>query len=73
MRDDVKLKPCPFCGGDPELKHSSTWDYFVRCRDCGARTRQYHENDAGAVYGWNRRSYEPPEGAALVDEFGEVL
>ena len=73
MRDDVKLKPCPFCGAEAELKHSSTWDYFVRCTDCGARTRQHHENDVGAVYGWNRRSYEPPEGAALVDEFGEVL
>ncbi len=70
---EVNLKPCPFCGGNPELKHSSTWDYFVRCTGCGARTRQFHENHVGAVDGWNRRSYEPPEGATLVDALGEVV
>lgn len=49
------LKPCPFCGGDAELKHNKQWDYFVRCEVCGAKTRQHHENSVGAVDDWNRK------------------
>lgn len=64
-----ELLPCPFCGGMAELKHTKSWDYFVRCQSCGARTRQHHENDVGAVDGWNRRAgrgecrnvHEPPK------------
>lgn len=52
------LKPCPFCGSPAELLHTKSWDYFVRCADkgCAARTRQYHENDVGAVDAWNTRA-----------------
>ena len=59
MSADLKpLKPCPFCGSHAELLHTKAWDYFVRCTDkgCAARTRQYHENDAGAVNAWNTRA-----------------
>ena len=52
---DEKLKRCPFCGGEPELWHNKTWDYVVRCTICGARTRQHHDNDAGAIIAWNQR------------------
>lgn len=55
MSDEIKLERCPFCGGPTILKHTATWDYFVRCDVCGARTRQHHENDVGAVSDWNRR------------------
>ena len=50
------LLPCPFCGDTPEMRHTKTWDYFVKCPTCGASTRRYHENERGAVFGWNQRS-----------------
>jgi len=34
---DAKLLPCPFCGGEAELRESVT-DAAVACCDCGART-----------------------------------
>lgn len=35
-----KLKPCPFCGGEAELKHLIVYNssFFVRCTACYART-----------------------------------
>lgn len=53
-----ELKSCPFCGSPAELTHTKTWDYYVRCTNkaCAARTRQYHENDVGAVSAWNARA-----------------
>lgn len=51
-----ELKPCPHCGGEAELRRSKSGDYTVRCAECGARTRQYHENEGGAMWAWNRRA-----------------
>lgn len=43
------LKPCPFCGGEAEIKRgtacSGHGDYgpekWVQCTECGARTQKY--------------------------------
>lgn len=57
-----ELKPCPFCGGDAELRETSSHDYFIRCtnKQCASRTRNYHENKNGAISAWNTR-YETGE------------
>lgn len=51
-----ELLPCPFCGGEAELWHNSTWDYVARCTSCKARTRQHHDNCVGAIIAWNTRT-----------------
>ena len=54
------LKPCPFCGGKPQIKYNyvaqKKKQWAVQCR-CGARffftDRQYK-----AIEAWNRRAGE---------------
>lgn len=68
MNDSIKLKPCPFCGGEayarfePENKEAFGYS-SVECRKCGAVPyvhRVYYglnKEDAikGVVAAWNRR------------------
>lgn len=56
---EIKLKPCPFCGGKAALKG----DFFslVKCEECGAETRKVeiskkYSSDEKAVEAWNRRT-----------------
>lgn len=38
----VKLKPCPFCGGEAEMKPTSIYMSKARvvvCKECGLRTK----------------------------------
>ena len=53
--EQVKLKPCPFCGGEPKL---GTWatDY-VRCTEC--RAEQLGLTPAEAIAAWNHRPNPP--------------
>lgn len=60
---DIKLKPCPFCGHEAELKCVKNRNLFrvydgypyVQCTCCGAHTQlKYTEHEA--VVAWNRRS-----------------
>lgn len=52
-----ELKACPFCGSEAEMVTNRSGDNFVRCanRQCAAKTRLYHENEAGARIAWNKR------------------
>lgn len=61
-----KLKPCPFCGGEAEIKErfrrgtANRKMFWVECKACWVA--QYHGNDGGyntrakAADAWNRRS-----------------
>lgn len=68
----TKLKPCPFCGGFPELvrkpvKTNGAWcdAVYVRCTICDSRTgrtlysEKLHQNEEEyriAADNWNRRA-----------------
>lgn len=53
----IELKPCPFCGGAPQLekKHrafinaQSTRVALVRCRVCNARSGRFELRDYGCT------------------------
>ena len=53
----IKLKPCPFCGGDAEMypgKYLGLNTFYVRCWGCGAQTDfEYAEEFAAEL--WNER------------------
>ena len=49
-----KLKPCPFCGGEAELRIYSAELQFVQCVSCLASSTAFHTGDE-AVTAWNKR------------------
>ena len=63
---EIKLKPCPFCGGEAGIA-AKTFDVFnvgayVFCDECGARTAihyshtgLYRESEKMAADAWNKR------------------
>ena len=52
---EVKLKPCPFCGGEGWLCPPHRGDKrVVTCRQCGCQTDWLV--GLGAVEAWNRRT-----------------
>jgi Lar family restriction alleviation protein len=57
-KEEVELKPCPFCGGTPvmadNIETMRSLSYFVRCA-CGARFASALSVSAAAEM-WNRRA-----------------
>lgn len=61
--NEVKLKPCPFCGGEAELKHEKLFFSqisYVECKGCHARisNKLVEANwcaDEEAQKAWNKR------------------
>ena len=59
----IKLKPCPFCGGEAYYwthKYANGTTYhFVGCLECAVRTANMTEKQ-DAVDCWNRRAEDKP-------------
>lgn len=54
----IELKPCPFCGGEAEVKHDKRIDmYYVTCPDCKVET-DVNRNMEKPIATWNRRVYK---------------
>lgn len=62
---EIKLKPCPFCGGEAKIQHGGNggkdMDYrsFVKCEVCGALGAKFRIStttacDVEAAKAWNR-------------------
>ena len=63
MKEQISLKPCPFCGGSAILE-DNTWDgtgstlqYQVRCLWCGALSTKCCPEEE-AIKAWNRRYHD---------------
>lgn len=52
---EIKLLPCPFCGGEAKLHHNSLTDKFkVWCSECDCRTDVYSDEEE-AINRWKTR------------------
>ena len=53
--NEIKLLPCPFCGGEAELlKGLCELDNYVMCLKCRCKTKLYNTKEA-AIKAWNTR------------------
>lgn len=63
MTDKIKLKPCPFCGGDAEFAHGRYWGSELFKVVCGNKDKCAILPETGAYFikeqaaaAWNRRA-----------------
>lgn len=55
MNNDIKLKPCPFCGGN-ELYYFKRRFYAVECGACGGKVVGAFRTKEDAAQAWNIRA-----------------
>lgn len=58
---NIKILPCPFCGGKGSLRYGGIGESFVRCEKCGAIGKKFEINrkyssDEKAIEAWNSRT-----------------
>ena len=52
----MKLKPCPFCGGEAKIGSTDIFGFEVRCTVCPCDVGRYwFVKKEEAVTAWNRR------------------
>ncbi len=51
---EIKLKQCPFCGGDTYFATDDGVKFRTVCCDCGITTKLYYDVKRAAEI-WNRR------------------
>lgn len=55
----TELKPCPFCGGEAEIRDNRWRGVFVRCSVCHIGTQPVlHQRKDAPIRAWNRRVEE---------------
>jgi len=66
MSDEVKLLPCPFCGGEAKVAGYDICSFEVACTDCKAGVGWVvdYQFKADAIAAWNRRAAAEPVSAA---------
>lgn len=62
---EVKLKPCPFCGGEAQIQCVPNYGmegkyYYGLCLKCHSKT-QARPAEISAAVDWNTRRYPFPE------------
>lgn len=57
MNNDIKLKPCPFCGG-MNLYYETGRLFGVECADCGGKIVGAYRTEEEAADAWNTRKGE---------------
>lgn len=77
---EIELKPCPFCGDEPEFHEASqiseTWFVAsVNCRSCcaqvvsqGMETKTAEMANESAIAAWNKRIIDRDELLKIADE-----
>ena len=74
--DEIKLKPCPFCGGEAMLTTNLyAGIVYIQCKCCTAMVgrkrkivssmigKEYFVNKEEAIEAWNRRAEHEQSGA----------
>lgn len=65
--NDGNLRPCPFCGGSPEIEQTGKMELTLRCKSCvigiKQKTLRYGLDwlRAAITEGWNKRTPPEPE------------
>ena len=51
------LKPCPFCGGEPQTDFAEPDHYMIECREKSCRVRPWslEKTEVAAIAAWNKR------------------
>ena len=63
---EIKLKPCPFCGGEARIASEGGTVVLATCKKCHVETQgvsisaEYCANEKAAEE-WNRRINQPPK------------
>lgn len=75
----IKLKPCPFCGGEAEAVYApndiNRWG--VQCKSCGCTVeveewKGVEDTKENAIKAWNRRTYISIDNAIEIVEKGGI-